>query len=357
MVGTPAYMSPEQLGLAWPQPVSATRRRQAATTASDIYSLGVLLYELLTGSTPFDSRRMRDAGYMEMQRIIREEEPPRPSTRISTLGEKLSVLSNHRGTDGKKLGQLLRGDLDLIVMKALEKERGRRYDSPNSFADDVKRFLSHEPVVARAPSTFYRLRKFTQRNKTAVMAGSSVAAALIMATVLSTGLAIIASRARNEAITLSNSERAARQDADDKLLEIERQNTKIAALNTSLQGQKEELRNTLYASEMNLVQVAADSKQYARAVQLLDQQRPTAGQSDLRGFEWHYWQRKLQRGRLRSVEVPQLASMRGTRMFSHDAARLAVFEYKRQGESSGLLAVFDGVTGRELLAPFDPFPE
>ena len=155
MVGTPAYMSPEQ----------AEMSGLDIDTRSDVYSLGVLLYELLTGGTPFDSKRLRDAGYAEMQRIIREEEPLKPSTRLTTLGEESTVVSDNRGTDPKKLGQLIKGDLDWIVMKALDKERNRRYETANGFAADIERFLSDEPVEACPPSSLYRFRKFARRNK------------------------------------------------------------------------------------------------------------------------------------------------------------------------------------------------
>ena len=156
MIGTPLYMSPEQAELS---PLGVDTR-------SDIYSLGVLLYELLTGTTPFDKDRLHAASYDELRRIIREEEPPRPSARISTLAADLATtVAEHRRTDARRLRQTVRGELDWIVMKCLEKDRNRRYETPNSLARDIERYLHDEPVQACPPSTVYRLRKFARRNK------------------------------------------------------------------------------------------------------------------------------------------------------------------------------------------------
>jgi serine/threonine protein kinase/Flp pilus assembly protein TadD len=159
MIGTPAYMSPEQ----------AEMSGLDIDTRSDIYSLGVLLYELLTGTTPLESKRLREAGYAEMQRLIREEEPPRPSNRLSSLGESATLFAGNRSTDPKQLARLLAGDLDWIVMKALEKDRNRRYGTPGNFAEDIERYLRREAILARPPSAPYRLRKFVQRNRAAVL--------------------------------------------------------------------------------------------------------------------------------------------------------------------------------------------
>jgi eukaryotic-like serine/threonine-protein kinase len=180
MIGTPLYMSPEQAGMS----------DLDVDTRSDIHALGVLLYELLTGSTPFPKERFQTAGYDEIRRIIREEDPPKPSTRISTLGLAATTVSANRKTDPAGLRRLFRGELDWIVMKCLEKDRNRRYETASALAADVRRFLSDEPVQACPPSTGYRLRKFAQRNRGPVAAGLALAALLVLGTVgTSIGLA------------------------------------------------------------------------------------------------------------------------------------------------------------------------
>ncbi len=175
MVGTPLYMSPEQAGMS----------DLDVDTRSDVYSLGVLLYELLTGTTPFTKERFRRAADDEIRRIIREEEPPKPSTRISTLGQEAATVSAIRQSDPKRLRQLVRGELDWIVMKALEKDRARRYETASAFAADVQRYLKDEPVEACPPSARYRFRKFARRNTRALLTASVVALAVVLTAAVS----------------------------------------------------------------------------------------------------------------------------------------------------------------------------
>jgi serine/threonine protein kinase len=169
-IGTPAYMSPEQAKLSG----------MDIDTRSDIYSLGVLLYELLTGKTPFEGKRLREAGLDEIRRIIREEEPVRPSQKLSTLAaEEQTTTARSRQTDSPRLIHLVRGDLDWIVMKCLEKDRNRRYETANGLAFDILRHVNNEPVNARPPSQLYRFQKMVRRNKLVFAATGAVALSLI----------------------------------------------------------------------------------------------------------------------------------------------------------------------------------
>jgi tetratricopeptide (TPR) repeat protein len=172
IIGTPAYMSPEQAELS----------DLDVDTRTDIYSLGVLLYELLTGMTPFSEKELREAGYIEMQRVIREEEPTKPSTKLTTLGQILADVAKRRGVSPDVLTKTVHGDLDWIVMKSLEKDRMHRYETPSALGMDIQRYLSHEAVLARGPGVVYHVRKLLRRRRTEAVV------ALIMAVFLGVGL-------------------------------------------------------------------------------------------------------------------------------------------------------------------------
>jgi tetratricopeptide (TPR) repeat protein len=204
MIGTPEYMSPEQ----------ADVNSADIDTRSDVYSLGVLLYELLVGTTPLDPKELRSKAYAEMQRIIREVEPPRPSTRLSSLHETLPSIAAVRQIEPRKLATLLRGELDWIVMRCLEKDRSRRYETASSLCQDVERYLVNEAVQARPASRVYRFRKFIRRNRLVVIAVTAVLTALVAGSTLAT-IGLVKAR-RQERIARTQ---ALRSDAVAKVLE------------------------------------------------------------------------------------------------------------------------------------------
>jgi serine/threonine protein kinase/tetratricopeptide (TPR) repeat protein len=207
LVGTPLYMSPEQ----------AEFSGLDIDTRSDIYSLGVLLYELLTGTTPFDSDTLRKAAFDEVRRIIREQEPPKPSTRISSLGETLTDVSAKRGSDPRRLGRVVRGELDWIVMKALEKDRNRRYETATGLGADVRRYLADEPVQACPPSAWYRLSKTARRHRAALVTAAVVTSALLLGTAVSTWQAV---RARKAELRAKDSLLFARRAVDEMYTQV-----------------------------------------------------------------------------------------------------------------------------------------
>jgi serine/threonine protein kinase/tetratricopeptide (TPR) repeat protein len=188
MIGTPAYMSPEQ----------AEMSGLDIDTRSDVYSLGVLLYELLTGETPFDKEVLAKAALDDFRRMIRETEPPKPSTRLRTLGGKITQVAKHRQIQPERLSRLVQGDLDWIAMKCLEKDRARRYETANDLATDVSRFLNCEPTTAAAPSTFYRVRKFARRHRSALITGALFLVMLLGGTIVSLWQAVRAMNAESK---------------------------------------------------------------------------------------------------------------------------------------------------------------
>jgi WD40 repeat protein/serine/threonine protein kinase/tetratricopeptide (TPR) repeat protein len=303
VVGTLEYMSPEQAEL----------NNLDIDTRSDIYSLGVLLYELLTGTTPLLKKRLATAAFSEVLRIIRDEEPPRPSTRLSTTEELPSIAAN-RGAEPSKLRGLVRGELDWIVMKALEKDRSRRYETANGLAADLRRYLDDEPVQACPPSARYRLGKFVRRNKVGLLAAGLIAMAML-ATV---GL-----------LAVSNA-----------LVRREMRRTDEKA---------EALRRHDYISRVNLAYRECQANNVAQALELLD-----GCPEDLRGWEWFYVSRQcrldLQTFHEPGSTVYAVAFSPDGRYLASGSGDYTPYGPCFRGGESGDLVVRDVATGREVFA-------
>ena len=338
-IGTPAYMSPEQ----------AEMSGLDIDTRSDIYSLGVLLYELLAGSTPFDANELMASGIDAMRKTIREKEPVRPSTRFATLkGEQLTTTAKRRSADKSKLMHQLQGDLDWIVMKCLEKDRTRRYETANGIVADLKRQLNNEPVLARPPSVGYKFQKAFRRNKLIFAAGTAVAIALVAGLCLA-ALGWRQTRVeRDKAIQAQSSESIQRQKAEaneHKAIETQASEAKLRK-----QAQAEELaaRRRAYAADMNLLQQALTANDLRRARALLDRQRPKNGEQDLRGWEWRYmWQNCRGDALFKLCQQPLRVFYAG---FANDG-KVVIFD------GAALLSLWDTTTKAEVSRFQERFPE
>ena len=301
----------------------------------------------LTGSTPFERKRLHEAAFDEMLRIIREEEPPKPSTRLSTTDALPSIAAN-RGSEPQKLSRLVRGELDWIVMKALEKDRNRRYETANGLALDIQRYLHDEPVQACPPSARYRLRKFARRNKR-LFAGGLAAAMIVVLGVL--GLAasnVLIARERDQKELALKQKQSALQTAQTNYADARKQEALAKANERTASTQEVLARRRFYAAQINLATQAWQAGEMPRVLELLESQRPMPDAQDLRSFEWYYLWRLCHGGRRAFLHghtgrVMDLA-------FFPDGKTLA------SGSADRTVRLWDPVTGKELAALRHPEP-
>ncbi len=343
IVGTPTYMSPEQ----------ADPSSMDIDTRTDVYALGVMLYELLTGSPPIDSKQFQRGAILEMLRMVREVDPPRPSTKLSTDNALPSIASN-RDIEPSRLANLLQGELDWVVMKALEKDRNRRYESANGLSLDLQRYLADEVVEARPPSRGYRLKKFIKRNKAQVTAASFVVLALI-AGIIGTSVGLVRARTarENEAEERRKAEKLA---LDNKELADAETQAKADVIQANLQ-QNEQLQKTrsiLFGSQIERAALIQGSKPWAAYSMLFDL---SFCPIELRDVAWN----AAVRSSIHQIvgTIPRPASVRaispdGTVMASVVGGTISILEFPSGKERIQIPGIFKGPTNGSEKIVFTP---
>ena len=317
MIGTPEYMSPEQAG----------QSAEDVDTRSDVYSTGVLLYELLTGATPFDSKRLRSAAFGELQRIIREEDPPKPSVKLKSRADDIGTVASMRATQPARLSITIHGELDWIVMKSLEKDRSRRYDSAGTMGQDIRRYLAGEAIQAAPPSKTYLARKFIARNKGSVLASVLLAAALVVGLV-GTSLGFLNAE-RQRRVAVEQKHRADENAAEARSAES------VATRNA-------------YSANLMSASSAMNAIQYSAARAFLD-----AAPSELRGWEWRVLHDRLDTSiRAVSTTATPISSELGGLNLHPDGRSFLTYS----GVSEPLVQRWDLSSGRLLQSIPSPFP-